>query len=571
MKMKRISAIVSVLICFILLHCLIYVVYAGFGVGLPSVIKERVKKLDKKVEEKKTEKENHAPNTPSNPSPLDGATNQSININLSWSGGDPDSDDTVTYDVYFDTETNPSLKSNDQSVATYNPSTLSYSTTYYWKIVAMDNHGISASGEIWSFTTGADVSFIEKSWGTAGLIEAIWTGDAQYPQVAMDTNGNAIAVWYLSDGTRDNIWSNRYVTGTGWGTAELIETDNTGDAQFPQVAMDTNGNAIAVWFQFIPTRYEILSNRYVTGTGWGTAELIEDNTGDACDPQIDMDTNGNAIAVWNHFGGTRNNILSNRYVTGTGWGTAELIETDNTGDAWDPQVVIDTNGNAIAVWFQFIPTRYEILSNRYVTGTGWGTAELIEDNTGDAWDPQVVIDTNGNAIAVWYQTDGTRYNIWSNRYVTGTGWGTAELIEDNTGDAQFPQVAMDTNGNAIAVWYQFDGTRDNIWSNRYVTGTGWGTAELIETDNNGDACDPQIDMDTNGNAIAVWYQSDGTQDNIWANRYVVDAGWGTAELIETINRHARHPQVAIDTDGNAIAVWYQSDGTRDNIWSNRYE
>ena len=99
----------------------------------------------------------------------------------------------------------------------------------------------------------------------------------------------------------------------------------------------------------------------------------------------------------------------------------------------------------------------------------FGTAALIEtDNAGNAFDPQVAIDTNGNALSVWRQSDGTRYNIWANRYTAGTGWGTAALIEtDNAGDASSPQVAIDTNGNALAVWQQYDGTRYNIWANRY--------------------------------------------------------------------------------------------------------
>ena len=99
----------------------------------------------------------------------------------------------------------------------------------------------------------------------------------------------------------------------------------------------------------------------------------------------------------------------------------------------------------------------------------WGTAVLIEtDNAGDAGLPQVAVDGSGNAIAVWGQSDGTRYNIWANRYVVGTGWGTAGLIEtNNAGDAGYPQVAVDGSGNAIAVWGQYDGTRYNIWANSF--------------------------------------------------------------------------------------------------------
>ena len=100
---------------------------------------------------------NNPPNPPSSPSPADGATNQSINTNLSWSGGDPDSWDSATYDVYFEANdsTPDQLVSNDQSETSYDPETLSYNTHYYWQIVATDDHGASTSGAVWDFTTGS--------------------------------------------------------------------------------------------------------------------------------------------------------------------------------------------------------------------------------------------------------------------------------------------------------------------------------------------------------------------------------------------------------------------------------
>ena len=69
---------------------------------------------------------------------------------------------------------------------------------------------------------------------------------------------------------------------------------------------------------------------------------------------------------------------------------------------------------------------------------------------------------------MWVQSDGTMHNIWANRYVSGVGWQTAELIEtDNAGSAYYSQIAIGQDGNAVAVWRQSDGIRDNIWANRY--------------------------------------------------------------------------------------------------------
>ena len=86
-----------------------------------------------------------------------------------------------------------------------------------------------------------------------------------------------------------------------------------------------------------------------------------------------------------------------------------------------------------------------------------------------------VTDLSGNGLAAdyaWYFT--TRDGAWQ----------SAQLIEtDNAGGAATPPIAFDTAGNALAVWQQSDGTRYNIWANRYTTGSGWGSPALIETDN----------------------------------------------------------------------------------------
>jgi len=100
---------------------------------------------------------NNPPNEPNTPSPSDRAINQDINVDLSWSGGDPDEGDTVTYDVYFEAgdSTPDVLVSPGQSGTTYDPGSLSYETIYYWQIVAEDSYGETTTGPIWSFRTGS--------------------------------------------------------------------------------------------------------------------------------------------------------------------------------------------------------------------------------------------------------------------------------------------------------------------------------------------------------------------------------------------------------------------------------
>jgi len=96
--------------------------------------------------------ENTAPYEPSDPHPTNGSIDVPINVVVNWTGGDPD-DDPVSYDVYFGTNTSPTLVANNISDTSYNPGILIYSTKYYWKIVAWDNIGQSTEGKLWEFIT----------------------------------------------------------------------------------------------------------------------------------------------------------------------------------------------------------------------------------------------------------------------------------------------------------------------------------------------------------------------------------------------------------------------------------
>ncbi|MBW1859065.1 MAG: hypothetical protein JRI70_03080, partial [Deltaproteobacteria bacterium] len=89
------------------------------------------------------------PGTPGNPSPGDGATAVSVDADLDWD----DSPNATAYDVYFDTVDPPVTKvGSDIPGSSYTLPTLSFSTQYFWKIVAKNACG-NAEGAVWDFTT----------------------------------------------------------------------------------------------------------------------------------------------------------------------------------------------------------------------------------------------------------------------------------------------------------------------------------------------------------------------------------------------------------------------------------
>ncbi len=408
---------------------------------------------------------------------------------------------------------------------------------------------------------------IIRAWGTPELLETLDAGTAYGPQIDVAADGSAIAVWYQNDGTRNNVWSNRF-DGTAWDGPELLETDDAGTAYGPQIAVAADGSAIAVWYQNDGTRNNVWVNRF-DGTAWDGPELLEtDDTGEAVCPQIAVAADGSAIAVWSQNDGTRYNLWANRF-DGTAWDGPELLETDNDGNALGPEIAMASDGSAVAVWHQNDGTRYNVWANRF-DGAVWGEAELLDsEDLGDAIYPQISLASDGSAMAVWMQNEGVRENVWTNRF-DGTVWGGAELLEtDDTGNARYPQIGMASDGSAIAVWYQHDGATNNIWSNRF-DGTAWDGPELLETDDTGYADSVEIAVAADGSAIAVWRQLDDTIENLMANHFDGES-WGTAINIEDDDTDsAAFAQISIGADGSAIVVWV-ADGPITDIWANRFE
>lgn len=96
---------------------------------------------------------NHLPFAPSLLAPALNSEIDGTSTTLSWTASDVDGD-ALTFDVYLDTNAQPTTKVSDsQSETTYNASGLNALSTYYFKVVVKDDKGGISIGQVWSFTT----------------------------------------------------------------------------------------------------------------------------------------------------------------------------------------------------------------------------------------------------------------------------------------------------------------------------------------------------------------------------------------------------------------------------------
>jgi hypothetical protein len=295
---------------------------------------------------------------------------------------------------------------------------------------------------------------------------------------------------------------------------------------------------------------------------WGDACLIEDITGTGTSvlsrPCAAINAGGNAIAVWySGYVSTNRRVFANMYTAGWGWDEAQPVDINSAVE--EPYAALDSNGNAMVVWKQADGETSSIYAKRYVSGSGWGEAQAIETDAGNVFCPKVVVDGSGNAIAVWLQDEGTGINsMYANRYSVGSGWGTPELIENNDNELVMDaRLACNAKGDVVVVWEQYDGTCSSIYANRYVPGSGWEQTQMIDN-NQYPAASPRAAIDSNGNAVAAWDQYiHGVGDEIQVSRYVPGSGWGTPEVIGT-HSNKGYPHIVIDDRGNIIVTWQGS-------------
>ena len=280
-----------------------------------------------------------------------------------------------------------------------------------------------------------------------------------------------------------------------------------------------------------------------------------------------------AVAVWTVPVGSVTRTVASRFTTAGGWGPPQPID-NGAGNASSAVIAMDANGNATAIFNQTDGTRFNMSANRFTANQGWGAPTLIETSDGDAFVPNVAADSNGNAIAVWHQSAGANSHILSNRFTFGGTWGNAQAIGAPLGNAD-PKMAVDAAGDVAAVWYGLVNGRRFIFSNRFTPSAGWGVPAQIETHTGGDAILPSIALDRSGNALAVWQQEDdGIRSNAYAARFTVAGGWTTPQAlkINTGFTGSGGLHVVTDARGDSLAVWSQQVGSgMFSILADRFE
>jgi hypothetical protein len=202
----------------------------------------------------------------------------------------------------------------------------------------------------------------------------------------------------------------------------------------------------------------------------------------------------------------------------------------------------------------------------------WLSAINISDPGQDAFEPQVAEAPDGTVIAVWTRSDGTIFRVQSATRSPSGPWSVPQTISDANAAASGPAIAIDSSGNALAVWTQSDGTNLRIRADFKPAAGNFGTDVAVSAAGQ-DASAPDVSFDSAGNALVVWERSDGANERVQAAIRSPGSGgtFGAVTTLSAAGQNGFDPKAAAGpaVDANGTVVWTRSDGTNLRVQSAR--
>jgi PKD domain len=379
--------------------------------------------------------------------------------------------------------------------------------------------------------------------------------DAEDPQVAVDPAGAAVAVWTRFDGIHTIVQAAVRPAGGSWVPSGDLSVAGR-DAEEPDVGIDAAGNAVAVWRRHDGSKYIVQSATKPAGGAWQEPVNLSAAGETAKEPRLAVNAAGDAVAIWTRFDGLDFIVQAAVRPAGGGWQAALPLSAAGQ-DAEEPRVAIDSAANAVALWSRYDGSRFVVQSARRFAGT-WEKPLDVSAAGQNAEEPQVALGSAGSAVAIWSRFDGAK-DVVQAAAGSGGAWGPPADLSEAGKNAAEPQVAVDPAGNAVAVWTRQKSPSDVVLSSSRPAGGSWGPAVPLSAPGD-DAEAPQVSLDPDGDAIAVWSRTDATPRVIQGSERPVGGGWLPPALISVVGQSANEPQVASDSVGNAVAVWARENG-----------
>jgi hypothetical protein len=404
----------------------------------------------------------------------------------------------------------------------------------------------------------------EAAWLPPVAISASEGDVTAPPHVVLDSAGDATAVW-SAEGRVESAYR---PAGQGWEApvdlsgpqlpGEVIA--GSGNGQAPSIAVDARGDVTVVWEGWAEGTTLIEAVERPAGGAWSPPEVIgEEPTASNPEPWVAVDSAGDAVAVWK-----KAEVIQSAYrPAGEGWGAPIAISGE---ESYVPQAAMNAAGDATVVWMAHRAGRYVVKSAYLPAGGEWEAPTLVSQAGEEGGDPQIALDAAGDTLVAWRgEDDGTEYVRTATRPAGGS-WEAPTDASSPGEEVQSIRDAVDPDGDAIVAWAgdgRQIGEYDNVHAAFRPSGGTWETPEDLSTAA-GNGFPQDLAFDQSGNA-AIVSEREATDASSWvieAAYRPAGAPWEAGVELSTPGDFSSDPAVVLDAPGDATAA----DGDATAVW-----
>lgn len=389
--------------------------------------------------------------------------------------------------------------------------------------------------------------------------------------ISKNMNDGCILTWYDDRNSENNIYSQKIDSTQNFiGTNQKVNDDvGANSQQNPTIAMNENGEIVFAWQD--GRNRQTATDIYIqkvneNGQTIGNNFKANDDSSMSFSqifPEISIDSVGNFACVWQDKRNYDNNIYGQWYNQQCNMLGNNVLISDNT--TWTtnyyPRIEMNLLGQSVITWFTLGSGYYRIYDN-----LGYPISSQLSTFSGMY--PDAGVCSDGRFAITWMSNS----DIYMQRYSANgnTIGGTFGLIDDITSSSQYAsRNAMNSNGNAIAVWIDERNGYQEVWAQYYdINGIIIGNNfKVSNQSNSGVPYTPKVSINENGESIVVW--SNALQNYRYAiyGQKIDSLGnlIGTnILLIDTVgNNYLNRPYVACNNQ--QIAITWQDNRRRKGL------
>ncbi len=435
----------------------------------------------------------------------------------------------------------------------------------------ISNKGIGGTSQILEsqlFASGQHILEIRPSAGSSGgirirverknfVITSNWTTLTQSairiednPNIVLNNAGHGAAFWIQKD---DSIQPTQYAlnsssfdaTNNTWDAVQLLETQSS---DYPNVALGVAGNndKIMIWTQRAATNTVRWSRRIASTNTWSAATSLATVSANryATNPQIKMDSSGNAVALWLEFGGSNsgNVIRMARFTATTGIWAVETISAGAFADT--PVLAVDAAGNVAVLYFDFTPS-IGYFVKRKVAGV-WSTAtKLFTPSAAPNGfiSSQFELNANGNGMVIWDDAATLRAKAYD---VATDTWKPEQNFTGTNA-----KIGLNSSGNAHLIYTEFANPAA-LFARSYTASTDiWSNSQTISDSSNGGVIAALNKLNAafnpTGDAVTVFVKG---QNSLLSARVSNATAW----TVPVLDGAFETRRVALDDTGRAVIL-----------------